>query len=267
MSDPMYERVQHALQRLKLSEIASAVDRLAEQAAREQWSYLAFLDQLLATEQLARAGRDVAMKTKLARLPFVKTREQFDFAAQPSANERVVRELSTGRFIAHGENVLLLGPPGVGKTHLAVALGVAAIAQGQSVYFLTVADLLDMVERDVKAGRLQQRLQTLGKPKLLILDEMGYFPLDAVAARFLFQLVSRRYTRGSMIITSNKSYGEWGEVVADQVLASAILDRLLHVSTTINIRGQSYRLRDKRRAGVFHDLPGSGKEGQPAPAP
>jgi DNA replication protein DnaC len=260
MSDLTYTRVQTALLRLKLSDLASQLDTVAEQAAREQWTYLAFLERLLDAELLARSGRDVAMKTKLAHFPFVKTLDQFDFAAQPSVNERQVRELATGRFVAHGENVLLLGPPGVGKTHLAVALGVAAIAQGVGVYFLTVAELLDMVQRDAKAGRLQQRLQTLCKPKLLILDEMGYFPLDQVAARFLFQLVSRRYTKGSMIITSNKSYGEWGEVVADPVLASAILDRLLHVSTTINIRGQSYRLREKRRAGVFHDLPPSGKE-------
>lgn len=261
MTDLLYHRVQSHLARLKLARVPDCLDQLAEQAAKHNWTYLDFLDRVLDAEVSARYEREVAMKTKLAHFPFLKTLDEFDFAFQPSIGERQVRELATLRFVAHGENVLLLGPPGVGKTHLAIALGVAAIAQSISVYFLTVADLLDMLHRDAKEDRLTQRLAALCKPKLLILDEMGYFPLDRLAAQFMFQLVSRRYQKGSIILTSNKSYGEWGDIFADHVLAAAILDRLLHCSTTVNIRGQSYRLREKRKAGVFHELNEPPKEG------
>ncbi len=254
MNDLAYDRVQTHLGRLKLARIAERLDGVAEEAAKQEWTYLEFLEHLLEAEVSARYERDVAMKTKLAHFPFLKTLDQFDFSFQPSINERQVRELATLRFVANGENVLLLGPPGVGKTHLAIALGVAAIAQAISVYFVTVVDLLAIIHRDAKEDRLDHRLQTLCRPKLLILDEMGYFPLDRLTAQFLFQLVSRRYQRGSIILTSNKSYGDWGDIFADHVLAAAILERLLHFSTTVNIRGQSYRLREKRKAGVFHDL-------------
>jgi DNA replication protein DnaC len=254
MNELAYPRVQAHLTRLKLPRMAACLDGVAEQAAKHDWTYLDFLDHLLATEVTARYERDVTMKTKLAHFPFVKTLDQFDFAFQPSIPERQIRELATLRFIAHGENVLLLGPPGVGKTHLAIALGMAAIQQATSVYFTTMVDLLDQLQRDAKEDRLAHRLHTLCRPKLLILDEMGYFPLDRLTAQFLFQLVSRRYQRGSIILTSNKSYGDWGDIFADQVLATAILDRLLHFSTTISVRGQSYRLREKRKAGVFTEL-------------
>jgi DNA replication protein DnaC len=254
MSDAPYARMQLHLTQLKLLRMAEQVDAVAAEAAKQEWTYVTFLERLLDLETAARYERDVAMKTKLAHFPFHKTLEQFDFSFQPSINERQVRELATLRFLAHGENVLLLGPPGVGKTHLAIALGMAAIAQRQSVYFLTMVDLLEMLHRDAKEDRLGHRLRTLCKPKLLILDEMGYFPLDRMAAQFFFQLVSRRYHKGSIVLTSNKSFAEWGEIFADPVLATAILDRLLHFSTTLNIRGNSYRLREKRKAGVFQDL-------------
>ena len=136
--------------------------------------------------------------------------------------------------------------------------------QGISVVFFTVADLVDLVQQDVKEDRLERRLHALSKPKLLILDEMGYVPLDQRSAQFLFRLISRRYQKGSIILTSNKSYGEWGDVVSDYVLATAMLDRLLHYSTTINIRGESYRLREKRKAGVFHDLGAKPVKGSPS---
>lgn len=260
MNAPVYARVQAHLQRLKLPRMAACLDGVAEQAGKQEWTYVDFLDHLLEAEVSARSERDVAMKTKLAHFPFIKTLDQFEFAFQPSVSERQIRELATLRFIANGENVLLLGPPGVGKTHLAIALGVAAIQQAVSVYFTTMVDLLEMLHRDAKEDRLAHRLSTLCRPKLLILDEMGYFPLDRLAAQFMFQLVSRRYRKGSIILTSNKSYGEWGDIFADQVLATAILDRLLHVSTTLSIRGQSYRLREKRKTGVFTELSEPGKE-------
>jgi DNA replication protein DnaC len=261
MSDLVYDRVQSHLSRLKLTRIPDCLDSVAQEASKHDWTYLDFLDRLLEAEISARHERDVTMKTKLAHFPFIKTLDQFDFAFQPSIHERAVHELATMRFVAHGENVLLLGPPGVGKTHLAIALGMAAITQSISVYFLTVADLLDILHRDAKEDRLSHRLAAMCKPKLLILDEMGYFPLDRMAAQFLFQLVSRRYQKGSIILTSNKSYGDWGDIFADQVLAAAILDRLLHFSTTVNIRGQSYRLREKRKAGVFQELNEPQQEG------
>lgn len=262
MSELTYERVHQALQTLKLQRIPDCLDSLAEQAASQQWTYVEFLERLLEAELTARSEHDIAAKTRMARFPFVKTLDQFDFSFQPSVNEKQVRELATMRFVAHGENLLLLGPPGVGKTHLAIALGMAAILQGTSVLFVGVADLLEQLGRDAKADRLNQRLRLLGRPKLLIIDEMGYFPLDRRAGQFLFHLVSRRYQKGSIILTSNKSFADWGDIFTDSVLASALLDRLLHASHTLNIRGQSYRLKDKLKAGVFSQLAATATDGR-----
>ena len=195
-----YARVQDQLAKLKLDRMATVLDRLAEQAATESWPYITFVDRLLDEEATARLARSVEMRTKLARFPFLKTLEQFDFAFQPSVDERLVRERATLRFVANAENVLLLGPPSVGKTHLAIALGLAVIAQGQHVHFLSAVELTVL-----PAEQMAARLAPLGKPKLLISDEMGYVPFHRPAAHFLFQLVSRRYERGAIIVTSNNT--------------------------------------------------------------
>ncbi len=260
MTEALYPHVQAALSSLQRTTMVQHLDDLTQQAATHNWSALEYLDNLTQLEVSARFERDVQRKLRLARLPFFKTLDQFDFAFQPSVNERQIRDLVSLRFVANTENVLFLGPPGVGKTHLAVSLGMAALTSGLSVLFYSVADLLDQLTHDARADRLARRMTALCRPQLLILDEMGYFALDKRAAQFLFQLVSRRYQRGSIILTSNKSYNEWGAIFPDHVLASAILDRLLHHAVTVNIRGNSYRLKDKLRTTASSDGSSKTKE-------
>ena len=245
MPDQLYARLEQSLKALDLTIMPSYLDSLTRQAATDNWSALEFLDALTQAELAGRTEQAVRRNMRLARFPFHKTLDEFDFAFQPSVNERQIRDLATMRFVAAAENILFLGPPGVGKTHLAVALGMCAILQGMSVVFYALPDLLQQLAKDAKADRLNQRLNALARPQLLILDEIGYFSLDKRSAHFLFQLISRRYQRGSILLTSNKSYTDWGDVFSDTVLAAALLDRLLHQSVTDNIRGASYRLKDK----------------------
>jgi DNA replication protein DnaC len=191
------------------------------------------------------------MSFGLARFPFHRDLAGVDFAAQPSIDRGRIRDLATGRFIANGEAVPLLGPPGVGKTHLAVAIGREAIVAGHTVPVVPATTLVATLAKAHAEGRLEEKLAHCGKPKLLIVDELGYLPFEPDAAHLIFQLVSRRYERGALPVTSNRAVGEWGAVFGDPVVATAILDRMLHHSHVVTIRGESYRLREKRRSGLL----------------
>jgi DNA replication protein DnaC len=239
------------LDKLKMDHLEAQLDAVCEQAAQRSDDYKTFLAQALATEWQGRYQRGIEARLRLARFPWIKTLEQFDFDFQPSLDRRQVRELSGLSFVERGHNVIVLGPPGVGKTHLAISLGVKAVEAGYSVLFLTLEAIMTRLTKALNENRLERSLQQLVYPKVLIIDELGYLPLSRIEASLFFRLVARRYERASLIVTSNKSFLDWGEVFNDPVLATAVLDRLLHYSTTLNIKGESYRLKEKRRAGLL----------------
>lgn len=241
--------------RLRLGEVARLAAGRAEQAAATQQTYTAYLTDLLQAEADARQQRYVASRTQMAHLPYRKTLDTFDFRFQPSIDERQVRELAHLQWVDAADNLVALGPPGVGKTHLLVALALAAIQARYSVYFVTIQDLVADLRKAWHENRFAQRLAVYTRPKLLCLDEVGYLPLDRLEANLVFRLVSARYETGSLALTSNKGFSEWGDVFGDPVLATAILDRLLHHATILNIRGESYRLKDKKRAGTWGPAP------------
>jgi DNA replication protein DnaC len=243
--------LEHLLGKLKMDHLEAQLDAVCEQAAQRQADYKTFLVQALQTEWQGRYQRGTELRLRQARFPWLKTLEQFDFEFQPSLDRRQVRELAGMSFVERAHNVIVLGPPGVGKTHLAIALGIKAVEAGYSVLFLTLEQLIGRLVRAAKESRLERSLQQLTYPKVLIIDEIGYLPLSTFEASLFFRLVVRRYERASMVITSNKSFLDWGEVFSDPALATAILDRLLHYSTTLNIKGESYRLKEKRRAGLL----------------
>lgn len=239
------DRIRNHATKLGLTHLTDTVTQLVDRAEQAQMGYLDFVDLLLEEELGLREGRRFRNALKLSGLPHHKTLEEFDFAFQPDLDARKVRDLATLEFVTTKSNIALLGPPGVGKTMIAVALAVAACQAGFSIYFTTLDDLVRKLRAAEATGRFNRQLAAYLRPAVLLVDEVGYLPLSPAEANMVFQLVSRRYERGSMIITSNKAFTEWGSVLGDDVLATAILDRLLHHCDVLAINGPSYRLKDR----------------------
>ncbi|MGI0067591.1 MAG: IS21-like element helper ATPase IstB [Thermoplasmata archaeon] len=250
MSRLAYERLHANLQAIGLTTMERNLDGALELGTKEERPLTEILDELVEQERRARHTVLTETRLRLAGFPVRKTLAEFDFKAQPAIDPRTIEELATMRFVHNAENVILLGPAGVGKTHLAIALGVEAARAGLSVTYASAGRALRKLKEATERGVGDRAIRTLCGSKLLILDEIGYLPWDRASAHLFFQVVANRYERAATIFTSNKVYSEWGEVLGDPVLASAVLDRILHHSTTVNIKGESYRLRTKRRAGT-----------------
>jgi len=250
MNNFTYEKLHNNLLHLKLDTIEAILDNYLEFAVKDGKTTMEVLDHLFEQERKHRDAIAIDRRMKCASFPVIKTLEEFNFDFQPSIEKGVIEDLATLRFIHNAENLVLLGPPGVGKSHIAIALGVQAIKIGFTVYFVNASYLIERLNKANREGVLEKKIKDFTKFKLLIIDEMGYIPFDEEGAHCLFQLISKRYEKSSTIFTSNKSYGEWGEIFKDHVIAAAVLDRILHHSTTINIKGESYRLKERKRQGI-----------------
>jgi DNA replication protein DnaC len=239
------ERLPYLLGKLKAPRVLERLPSTAERARAEQWPYEQFLETLLEAEVFARDASGARMRVRAAGFPAIKTLEDFDWAAQPSAERPLALHLAQLAWIEERGNVCFLGPPGTGKSHLAIALGLKACERGHRVAFATAQKWVSKLEAAQDRNQLEAELRRLERYHLLVVDEVGYLPLERQAANLLFALVSRRYERGSIIITSNRGFEQWGEILGDAMVAAALIDRLVHHATMITLKGKSYRLRER----------------------
>jgi len=245
-NDITYERVKESLEFLNMKHTLEILDNYLERAIAEKVNIVEVLDHILTAEAKAKKGRAVENQIQMSGFPFRKTLEVFDFDFQPSIDKTQIDELATMRFVENKENVIFLGTPGVGKTHLAVALGMIAAQHRYSTYYINCNTLIEQLNKAHFENRLPERLKHFAKYKVLIIDEIGYLPMDIKGANLFFQLIAKRYEKNSTILTSNKMFSQWNEVFSDLTIASAILDRLLHHCTVVNIKGESYRLKERK---------------------
>ena len=248
-SASIYQQLKSHLTELKLADAADALPRVLDQAQAEGWSLTQALEQLLAIEVTATDARRLTGRFRFANLPTGATLDDFDLDAASGIDRSLLAELGTCRYLDTATNVLLIGPPGVGKTHIATGLGHAAVTAGYRVYFTSAADLAARCHRAAIEGKWGTMMRFFAGPTLLVIDELGYLPLPAEAASALFQVINQRYLKTSIVITTNRPVGAWGEILGDTTVAAAMLDRLLHRSVVVTLDGASYRLRNHAAAG------------------